>query len=77
MNYTRKTISGEQQYRRVTKQGAPRKPDELKEKYTVIIHMTKSEYDNFMRAKSDMKASAFGRLILFFGLESYLNQIDG
>jgi len=76
--YTRKTADGKTAaYTRKGTQGAPIKSDEIKNVYTITIHMTEQEYMRFMEAKSYMKKSAFGRIILFLGLDSYLNQIIG
>ena len=73
--YKRVTVDGKTtRYNRKGTQGAPTKPEEIKNTYTVIIHMTKRDYKRFMEAKGYMKSSAFGRLILFLGLDSYLNQ---
>lgn len=75
--YTRTTITGASQHTRKGTQGAPHKSDELKEDHTVVIHMTKADYQKFVGAMGSMKKSAFGRLIIFAGLESYLNQTNG
>jgi hypothetical protein len=75
--FRRDTVTGAEWHTRKGSQGAPTKPDEIKNTYTVIIHMTEQEYNKFMEAKGYLKASAFGRIILFLGLESYLNQTIG
>lgn len=75
--YTRTTITGATQHTRKGTQGAPIKADELKEDCTVVIHMTESDYQRFIKAKGNMTNSAFGRLIVFAGLESYLSQTIG
>lgn len=76
---TRKDVTGTITEHARSKQGAPCKPDELKEMYPVTIYMTKSDYEKYTEAQknSSMKKSAFGRLIIFFGLEDYLNQTIG
>lgn len=78
--FTRTTVDGKKtMYTRKGTQGAPTKPNEIKNLYTVVIHMTETEYKRFIEAKQTtyMKSSAFGRIVLFLGLESYLNQTIG
>jgi len=63
--------------RHATKQGSRFKPDEAKNSYTIVVHMTKADYEKFVSAQrqSSMKMSAFGRIVFFLGINSYLNQI--
>lgn len=77
--YIQHFADGTSKLLRRKKQGAPNKPDEMKNECTVIIHMTKAEYQQFVDAqeKSYLKKSAFGRLVLQIGICNYLNQING
>ena len=78
--YQRTTVDGKiTLYTRKGTQGAPIKPDNVKNLYTVVVHMTEQEYNRFIEAKekAQMKSSAFGRIVLFLGINNYLNQTIG
>ncbi len=70
--FIRHTIHGSNLVRRAKRQGAPKKPDEMKNDATIIVHTRKASKARFLEAKrkfDGMSQSAFGDLVIFYGLE--------
>jgi hypothetical protein len=69
---------GNIRYRRAVKQGAPKKPNELKRNRRVMIYTTKQAEQRFieMQNRCNMSKSAFGDMVLFYGLEAISKLFD-